>query len=258
MAGYGRLKRKNNTKRNDLCLSPTKFSSGSDTPSLVSSVSSCSYSSSDIFSSSREDLSSSLGHAFDDIFSQVHVEVSSPIIKSSKLLEFESVFKEFEDLENEVLPTTNKFNKFKNINLLKKNEGDEEFEPIDLDLNSSISSSLMNLNTRILELQSKINSEGLEEKVETKKVVVIERKLTTQKALRHYGDTRTHKIKEKSLSDEEDSDEDSDEDILPLNKKTKRVDDQFDLTSCQSSNDLRFASELARKNVGFDMLIEEI
>lgn len=288
MAVYGKLKRKVNYRKHPT-LSPQKHSIREYDNELLSS-------SQNLFSipsSSTETLKNftestdSLFESKDNLTAESEDTVadeqpSSPICKSQERAVFSSIFfKGFEELE-EVDYSTQKRRKISDLQKRNKNTifakkekqssgnvssirltglSDDEFS-------CELSASLKKLNSRLYELQSKVNvpnDDDLSAKLELKETPSY---FNGDSCSRHYGATRSFKEKSDDLSDddeeEEEEEEKNDDDNCrqsPFRAKVRFADDPLYIhpaDTCKSLEELKRSGELDSAKLECEMMLDQM
>ncbi|GAV28945.1 hypothetical protein PMKS-002423 [Pichia membranifaciens] len=287
---YGKLRRKYNVRK-QLSLSPKKHSVRECDNEFLNS-------SQNLFSTtsnSTETLKSSSTESTESIFESslnttdleenfLDGQPSSPISKSQSNIEFDSYFKEFEELDeydvNSLKRQKNTHNRKKTTFFAKerslvdcKKDNLNSKPLIDLsddEFSSEISASLQTLNSRLFEIQSQVKSLDHENLlVDFVEVQTSSVHDSADYGVRHYGSIRSFVHGSESLSDaeEEEEEEFNGKDPKSTNKwvnhknKVRFVyDDPYPLPSskCQSLEELRRSGELENSKLEYDMFLEQL
>lgn len=131
-------------------------------------------------------------------------------------------------------------------------DGEDEQELSENEFSSEMSESLQMLNSRISELQSKINVTEVSDDSGTQMSKSHYLRYSNS-SLRHYGNTRTYKMEEQSLSAENSDVEELPNEDDPVSDTKSEL-----LTKCQSLNELRAPAEMETSKIDFEMMIEQI
>lgn len=271
MAVYGKLKRKT-TVRSNVSFSPKKHcflgekSEELARPPACPKFASFSNSSTSSFTHDEKD-SSSQTYTSDNSDALISLNTGnttvtscSPILKSTGGLD--AVFKDFEDLEEDtndyrprkIIKTLSTKTARRDNTIFASGEIGDEFS--DIELTSSISSSLESLNTRISELESAVNS-----KTKTNERMRVESNLhktnntnNTEEHSNclHYGNNRSHRQHEKALS--EDESEPEIEDLLDIAHESSKK----EKLKAQSLQELRTSVRWENSKIELDMIIDHV
>lgn len=294
MAVYGKLRRKK-TIQNLSILSPTKHVVTTEDSFLESTSSIVSDSLFSVTNDFDPMVSSfeTTEQEHNDTF--VDDQPSSPLLKSkanvaSNIDFFSKDFEELESLES-TQPKRMKFSgsKRKNttifgnrntptliretVNINKTNDRNNtslieqsHYHPLEL------SDTLKSLNSRILELQCKVDLQNKEqEDLTVSQMTTLSNRLSdtiTRQSTKHYGSTRTFKMEEKNLSEEEEEEENKDEEVVEKEKDMylsldrEPIHDDSRLVSlgnkCQTLAELRLSADLEASKLEFDIMMEQL
>lgn len=264
MAVYGRLKRRPNVKKN-VSFSPEKhlFQEVKGLPLSIPSYTNLgsSFSHDEMQASSQTDYEGE-----NEIEKKVILDfpIDPPFLTKKKSSGLDSVFKGFENLEDEDFSNhrPKKMMKVSRINELSncRVESSGSESPQDYfndDFTDKVTSSLRNLNRRISELQSEVNVKtnsmdltmtlGMHKESEFVGYLQDE-----GKAMNHYGNTRSYRQQEKSLSEEESSDEidEAQESSVHILSEPK--------TNTKSLQELKKSTVLENARFEFEMILDRI
>lgn len=276
MSIYGRLRRKPPVVNKTL-FSPTKhkveeITSSSTDLSSISANSFSSTSSLESFHTNEKDCNSDQYYSTQSKRTAA-MSLRSPVKKSRLSFYPRSAFKGFEELENEEigqsphsepsenpLKTARKTTLFSKISICESQTDEEsakesttENKPRNVDFSDDefaveLSSTLKTLNTRLKKLQSDaVNEKDTNNTNEESEPVA---STGFPSGLKTYGNVRSIKVEEKSLSDEEnDSDGAINQNDYIYSTATK--------STTQSSVELRVSGELESCKLEFEMIIEQ-